>query len=198
MRRVLRRSAAAGQESLALDAYDFAFLAGGAQRVADSAIIALSERGLLMVRALRVRAVGEEQPQHPVERAVIVSCPRSRSIVAVHAALHRSAEVEEIGRRLAACGLLTGSRRRVTRLGKRRLQAAERDESLPAYVFGGPTVLPDGPVRRGTVGVQPVQSGLGRTLIRLGKALDRDSDSGSHSDADAGGGFSCGGGGGSD
>ncbi|MER5226406.1 TIGR04222 domain-containing membrane protein [Streptomyces flaveus] len=200
MRMVFRRSAAAGEETRALDAYDFAFLAGGAQRVADSAMIALSERGLLMVRVSRVRTVGEEQPQHPVERAVIASCPRSRSIaaLALHAALQRSPEVEEIGRRLAAWGLLTGSRRRVTLLGRRRLRAAERDESLPAYVFGGPAVLPDGPVRRSVVGAQPIPSGLGRALIRLGKALDRDSDSTSDSDADAGGGFSCGGGGGSD
>jgi uncharacterized protein (TIGR04222 family) len=202
MRMVFRRSAAVEEETRALDAYDCAFLAGGAQRVADSAVIALSERGLLAVRVSRVRTVGEEQPQHPVERAVIASCPRSGSMaaLALHAALQRSPEVEEIGRRLAAWGLLTGPRRRMTRLGKRRLQAAERDASLPAYVFGGPAVLPDGPVRRGVVGSHPIPSGLGRSLIRLGKALDRDSDSTSDSHGDAGGGFSCGsgGGGGSD
>ncbi|MER5916975.1 TIGR04222 domain-containing membrane protein [Streptomyces sp. NPDC001982] len=200
MRMVFRRSAAAVEETRDLDAYDVAFLAGGAQRVAASAVIALSERGLLKLSGPRVRAVGEERPQHPVERAVIASCPRSRSIAAVHAALQRSREVEEIGRRLAARGLVTGSRRRLTRTGRRQLQAAERDESLPAYVFGGPAVLPDGPVRRHVVGAQPIPSGLGRALIRMGKALDRDSDSDSASDSDAGsgGGFSSGGGGGSD
>ncbi|ANS67946.1 hypothetical protein SLINC_5722 [Streptomyces lincolnensis] len=116
----------------------------------------------------------------------------------MHADLQRSPEVEEIGRRLAAWGLLTGSRRRMTRLGRRRLQAAEQEGSLPAYVFGGPVVLPDGPVRRGVVGAQPIPSGLGRALVRMGKALDRDSDSDSTWDSggDAGGGFSCGGGGG--
>ncbi|MEU7663383.1 TIGR04222 domain-containing membrane protein [Streptomyces lincolnensis] len=197
---VLRRSAAVGEEARALDLYDFAFLAGGAQRVAESAVIGLSERGLVVVRVSRVRAVGGEQPQHPVERAVIAACPRGGSVaaLAVHADLQRSPEVEEIGRRLAAWGLLTGSRRRMTRLGRRRLQAAEQEGSLPAYVFGGPVVLPDGPVRRGVVGAQPIPSGLGRALVRMGKALDRDSDSDSTWDSggDAGGGFSCGGGGG--
>lgn len=197
---VSRRSAAVGEGARALDVYDFAFLAGGARRVADSAVIALSERGLIVVRVSRVRAVGEEQPQHPVERAVMAACPRGGSVaaIAVHAGLQRSPEVEEIGRRLAAWGLLTGSRRRTTRPGRRRLQAAEQEGSLPAYVFGGPVVLPDGPVRRGVVGAQPIPSGLGRALVRMGKALDRDSDSAWDSGADSGGGFSCGGGGGSD
>lgn len=195
---VLRRSAVVEEGGRALDVYDFAFLAGGAQRVADSAVIGLSERGLIVVRVSRVRAVGEEVPQHPVERAVIAACPRGGSVaaLAVHAALQRSPEVEEIGRRLAAWGLLTGSRRRTTRLGRRRLQAIEQEGSLPAYVFGGPVVLPDGPVRRSVVGAQPIPSGLGRALVRMGKALDRDSDSPWDSGADAGGGFSCGGGGG--
>ncbi|MCD7445228.1 TIGR04222 domain-containing membrane protein [Streptomyces lincolnensis] len=201
MGRVLRRSVGAGEEGRVLDVYEVAFLAGGAQRVVDSAVIALSDRGLLVVRVSRVRRVGEEQQaRHPVERAVIASCPRGGSIaaLALHTAVQRSGEVEEIGRRLAAWGLLRDSGRRMTRLGRRRLRAAEQDGSLPAYVLGGAAVLPDGPVRRGVVGAQPIPSGLGRSLIRMGKALDRDSDSAWDSDAGAGGGFGCGGGGGSD
>lgn len=194
--RMFRRSAAAMGEPPNLDVYDVAFLAGGAQRVVDSALIALSERGLLKLRGTRVRAVGEERPQHPVEQAVIVSCPRSRSVTAVHAALRCSPEVEEIGRQLAARGLVTGSRHRPTRAGRRRLRAAESDDSLPTYVFEGPAALPTGPVRRAVTGAHPIPSGLGRALIRMGKALDRDSDSDSTSDSS--GGFSCGGGGGSD
>ncbi|MBA4864665.1 TIGR04222 domain-containing membrane protein [Streptomyces sp. PSKA54] len=198
MRMVFRRSAAVVDETQALDAYDVAFLAGGAKRVADCAVIALSERGLLRLRSSRMRAVGDEIPRHPVERAMIASCPRSRSVDDVHAALQRSPEVEEIGHRLAEQGLVTGSRRRLTRAGRRRLQAAERDANLPAYVLGGPTVLPEGPVRRSVANTQPIPSGLGRALIRMGKALDRDSDSTSDSDSGSGGGFSCGGGGGGD
>ncbi|MEU2434488.1 TIGR04222 domain-containing membrane protein [Streptomyces sp. NPDC007861] len=198
MRLVFRRRAAAVGESAALDVYDVAFLAGGALRVADSAVIELSERGLATVRVSRVRAVGEERPRHPVERAVIALCPRSTSLASVRAAVQRCPEVEEIGRRLAAGGLVTGPRPRLTRAGRRRLRAAERDGSLPAYVVAGPAALPDGPVRRVVVGADPIPSGLGRALIRMGKALDRDSDSSSESDEGSGGGFSCGGGGGSD
>jgi hypothetical protein len=199
-----RRSAAAGAGSQALDMYDIAFLAGGAHRVADSAVITLAERELLKVRASRIRAtegaassMDGDRPPHPVERAVIASCPHSRSVVAVHTALQRSPVVEEIGRRLAAEGLVTGSRRRLTRAGRRRLRAVERDGNVPAYVLDGPAVLPSGPVRRGVVGVQPIPSGLGRALIRMGRALDHDNDdSSSVSDTASGSGFSCGGGGG--
>lgn len=190
---------AAGDEARALDVYDLAFLAGGEQRVVDSAMIALSERGLLVMRVSRVRAVGDEQPEHPVERAVVAACPRSRSIVAARESLKHSPEVEEISRRLTARGLLRGSRRRTTREGRRLLKAAGRDESLPAYVLDGPAALRPGPVRRGVMGAHPTPTGLGRYLIRLAKALEHD-DSGSASDsgADSGSGFSCGGGGGGD
>ncbi|QFQ97687.1 TIGR04222 domain-containing membrane protein [Streptomyces phaeolivaceus] len=198
--RVFRRSAAVMGEpqTAALDLYDLAFLAGGAQRVSDSAVIALSETGSLRIRGSRVRAVGEARPAHPVEQAVLAWCPHSRTITSVHAALRASPEVEEIGRRLAARGLVTGARRRPTRAGKRQLQAAERDEGLPTYVFVGPTVLPNGQVRRGVLGAHPLPSGLGRALTRMGRALDRDSDFDADSDShsDSGGGFSCGGGGG--
>ncbi|WP_330288148.1 hypothetical protein [Streptomyces sp. NBC_00576] len=64
------------------------------------------------------------------------------------------------------------------------------------YVFGGPAALPNGPVRRGVVSARPVPSGLGRALIRMGKALDSDSDS--DSDTGSGSNFSCGGGSGCD
>ncbi|MDX2936861.1 TIGR04222 domain-containing membrane protein [Streptomyces ipomoeae] len=207
MRLGFRRSvAAAGEENRALDVYDVAFLAGGAHRVADSAVIALAERGLVTVRGSRVRAVGRERPHHPVERVLIASCLRSRTVVAVHTALQRSPEVEEIARRLAARGLVTGSRRRLTRAGRRRLRTAEQDGNLPAYVFDGPAVLPRGPVRRGIATVHPIPSGLGRALVRMGKTLDHDYEydydsdadtgSGPGSDSGSGGGFSCGGGGG--
>lgn len=200
MRIAFRRSGpvSATEEPGALDAYDIAFLAGGAQRAADSALIALCERGLLKLSGSRVRAVGETPPpQHPVEAALFASCPRNRNTASVLAALQRSPEVQEIARRLAARNLVTGSRHRLTRQGRRQLRSAERDEGLPAYVLAGPTVLPRGPVRRGVVNARPLPSGLGRTLIRMGKALDRDSDS--NSGSDSGSAFSCGGGsGGSD
>ncbi|WP_351235625.1 TIGR04222 domain-containing membrane protein [Streptomyces sp. NPDC002133] len=208
MGKVFRQSAAAGSVvPEALDVYDIAFLAGGAQRVAESVVIALCERGLLVVIGPRVRAAGLEQPQHPVERVVFSLCPRSRSVAFVRTALQRSPQVEEICRRLAAQGLVTESRHRLTRAGRRLLKAARRDESLPAHVFTGPAVLPAGPIRRSVLAAQPVPTGVGRYLARLGRALDDsgpDSEGGSDGGSDggsgggSGGGFSCGGGGGSD
>ncbi len=186
--------------SEALDVYEVAFLAGGAQRVVDSAMIALVERGLLKLSGSRVRAVGEAPPEHPVECALFTSCPHNRSTASVLAALQRSPEVRKIAHRLAARNLVSASRRRLTRSGRRQLRAAERGESLPDYVLGGPAVLPAGLVRRGVVSARPLPSGLGRALIRMGKALDNSADTGSDSgsgcDSDAGSGFasSCGGG----
>ncbi|NGO74661.1 TIGR04222 domain-containing membrane protein [Streptomyces sp. YC504] len=179
-----------------LGVYDVAFLAGGPQRVADSAIIALNRRGLVVVLASRVRAVDGEHPEHAVERAVLVFCRRSKVINAVRAAVQRSPEVEEIGRRLAARGLVAGSRRRVTRAGRRHLQAARDDASVPQYVLGGATISRDGTVRHRGGHAQTLPAGLGRTLRRMGKALDNDSDPGSDAGTYAGSGSSCGGGGG--
>ncbi|WP_236067593.1 TIGR04222 domain-containing membrane protein [Streptomyces brasiliscabiei] len=198
--RMLRRSMATVGEPQTLDTYDLAFLAGGAPRVADCAVMALAATGSLMIRGSRVRAVGEARPEHPVEQAVLAWCPRSRTLTSVSAALRTSPEIEKIGRRLAARGLVTGSRRRPTRAGRRQLQSAERAGNLPAYILNGPTTLPKGPIRRGILGAHPLPSGLGRTLIRMGKTLDHDydPDSTSTTTSDSGGGFSCGGGGGSD
>ncbi|MFD0419638.1 TIGR04222 domain-containing membrane protein [Streptomyces sp. NPDC127108] len=212
-----RRSSAVG-EPPALDVYDVACLAGGVPRVVDSAVIALAERGLVVVRASRVRAVGADErgrqgappPAHPVERALLAACPPegSRGITRLRAILTRSPEIDALVLRLADEGLVAGARGRSTLAGRRRLAAAERDGRLPAYVFGGAAVLPDGPVRQGIIDAAPAPSGLGRAMIRLGNAVDRDTDSGG-GEGDGGGssggssegsgggssgGFGCGGG----
>ncbi|MGW0711019.1 TIGR04222 domain-containing membrane protein [Streptomyces sp. NPDC002643] len=213
--------AAAGDDGRALGLYEAAFLAGGAHRVADCALIVLAGRELVTVkgarvRAVRVRAVGGQPPLRPVEHVAFEFCRRSRTVAATHTAVRRSPEAEEIARRLAGQGLVTASRHRTTRAGKRRLRSAERTGTLPAYVFAGPAALPRGRVRRDTTDAQPIPSALVRALRRMGKALDHDfehdydydsgtgtgtdsaSDCGSSSTSDSGsgGGFSCGGGGG--
>ncbi|MFD6415363.1 TIGR04222 domain-containing membrane protein [Streptomyces sp. NPDC060194] len=179
------------------DVYDVAFLAGGAPRVADSAIVALQRRGLLAVHASRACTVaGWERPEHPVERAAVDFCGRSRGLAAVRLALTRSPEVDEIGRRLAARGLVAGARRRVTRRGRRCLRAAGLDAGVPAYVLEGAAILPDGTVRRPAEPAPALPSGLGRTLRRMGKALDGESDASADTGAACGGGSGGGGGGG--
>ncbi|MFI1438564.1 TIGR04222 domain-containing membrane protein [Streptomyces fructofermentans] len=191
------RGTGAGEGAGALDTYDVAFLAGGVQRVVDSAIIALSERGLLVVRASRVRAVDGGRAGHPVERALVEACAGAggRSVAAARQLMRHSPEVDEIGRRLAARGLVRRPRLRPTREGRRQLEAVVRAGSVPAYLLDGPAGLGPGPVRRGVMDAAPLPSGLGRLLVRMGKALDDDSGWGSDS-GDSGSG--CGGGGGGD
>ena len=206
MRVRFRRSTAAG-EWPALDVYDVACLAGGVPRVVDSAVIALAERGLVVVRASRVRAVsaaergrqGAPPPAHPVERALLAACPPegSRGITRLRAILTRSQEVDALVLRLTDEGLVAGARGRPTLAGRRLLAAAERDGSFPAYVFAGAAVLPDGPVRQGVISAAPAPSGLGRATVRLGHALDRDTDSGGGGDCGGSSGGSGGSGGGS-
>lgn len=189
MRVYFKRATTAAAARRALGVYDIAWLAGGPRRVVECAVIGLAERGLLRLRASRVCAVGEETPGHPVERALIAACPQSRGTASVCAELRESPEVEEIGERLAEWGLVTRARHQLTRVGKQRLQRAEEDGTLPAYVFTGPEALPKGTVRRAVTEAQFVPSGLGRAMIRMGHALERASD---HADSGSG----CGGGGG--
>jgi hypothetical protein len=190
--------------SESLDLYEAAFLAGGPGRVADTVVIALCERGTLLMRASRVRAADtarrEDVTRHPLEGTVLGLCDRSRSTAHVRIAVVRSPEVEAIGQRLAALGLVTSVRHRATRAGRRRLRAARQDASLPRYVFEGPAALPAGPVRRGVVDARPVPTGFADSHLHWGRGYEQSQDgdpgSGSAGDSGSGGGFGCGGGGG--
>ncbi|MFJ6481976.1 MULTISPECIES: TIGR04222 domain-containing membrane protein [unclassified Streptomyces] len=193
MARAYRRTGAGNGDDV-LDLYEYAYLAGGERRVVESAIISLVEHGTLSLRAARLRTIGAELPQHPVERAVIAACPRSKRVREVFEALGHCDEVDELARRLVLLGLVGNWRRRTTRAGRRRLAAAVAEGSLPPYVLEGPARLDPGPVQYGLFEAAP--DGLGRTLRRMGKALDNESDH--HAHAHAEGGFSCGGGGGGD
>ncbi|MFG2994774.1 TIGR04222 domain-containing membrane protein [Streptomyces sp. NPDC048257] len=172
----------AGNGGEALDLYEFAYLAGGEQRVVETAIISLVERGMLSLRAARLRIVDGERPEHPVELAVFAACPRSKRVQEVIEALAHCDEVDELARRLVSLGCVGSRRRRPTRAGRRRLATAD----LPAYVRSGPVALDPGPVRYGLLSTIP--DGLGRTLRRMGKALDDDSAPTTDSSPDGGGG----------
>ncbi|MEO3749530.1 TIGR04222 domain-containing membrane protein [Streptomyces sp. B6B3] len=194
MGRTFRRTGSAG--SSPLDRYDVACLAGGPQRVAETALLTLHDRGVITITGPRVRA--EEQAEHPVERVLTSSCPNGRSVTAVLAGLTRATETEEIGRRLVSLGLLTRARR-PTRVGRRRLELARESEELPAYVFDGPAAHPERRLRRAVRIASPAPSGLGRMRILTSRTVDpyADDDSG-HAATDSGGGFGDGGGGGGD
>ncbi|MGW6940082.1 TIGR04222 domain-containing membrane protein [Streptomyces xanthophaeus] len=186
--------------AVVLDIYEVAFLAGGPQRVAEVALLGLRERGWITVLGPRVRAErrAEEPPEHPVERALTGLCPRGKGVAVVLTAVARGPEVAEIRGRLRAARLLGPVRPRPSMAGRRRLAAARAEGVWPAYVFEGPPAVPDRLLRRVIQQANPLPSGLGRTLVRMGKALDRaDHDDHGHDAGHGGGdGHGCGGGGG--
>ncbi|MFF1368281.1 TIGR04222 domain-containing membrane protein [Streptomyces virginiae] len=184
----VHRRAGTGNGGEVLDVYEYAYIAGGEQRVLESAIIALVERGTLSLRAGRLRTVDAEQPPHPVERAVIAACPRSKRVEEVFEDLRHREEIDALVHRLVHLGLVRDWRRRPTRAGRRQLAAAVSQGTLPAYVLEGTAALAPGPVRAGPSGPHTLPDGLGRTLRRMGKALEDDSDTTS-------GGYGGGGGG---
>ncbi|MEV7519200.1 TIGR04222 domain-containing membrane protein [Streptomyces sp. NPDC091371] len=181
-----------------MDLYEIAYLAGGRRRVAEVALLALRERGLVTVLGPRVRAERQAADGHPVERALTALCPRGKSVASVLAALAEGPEVAEVRSRLRAAWLLGRHRSRPTAAGRRERAAARASGAWPAYVFDGPPAVPDRLLRRVVQQAQPLPGGLGRSLIRMGRALDR----ADHRDDDHGGsascGSACGGGGGGD
>ncbi|MFH9111670.1 TIGR04222 domain-containing membrane protein [Streptomyces globisporus] len=189
-----RRTAAQG--GAALDRYAYAFLAGGRQRVVESAVVALTEQGVLSLRATRLRATGEVRSGHAVEEAVMAACPRSRRVQEVIDRVVCSPSVDDIARRLVRLGLLSRRRQRVTRRGRRLLVAAVAEGGLPAYVREGPVTLPTGPVRHGLLAAHRIPDGLGRALRSMGRALDdrHDAPAGDSADGGSSGGFGWGGG----
>ncbi|MFI1393407.1 TIGR04222 domain-containing membrane protein [Streptomyces sp. NPDC020681] len=197
MRTILRRPASAAP--LTLDQYDIAHLAGGPRRVAETALIALSNRGAVTISGPRVRATGRPA-DHPVERALTALCPKGKSLAHVLAVVRQCPETDEIGHRLVSYCLLTRSRHRVTHTGRRYLEKAKQEGTFPAYVFDGPNALTDKPLRRAVAEATPLSPGLGRALIRMGRAIDSDAYDNSDGSADSGSGsgaaHSCGGGGG--
>ncbi|WP_121833525.1 TIGR04222 domain-containing membrane protein [Streptomyces sp. S1] len=180
-----------------LDLYQCAYLAGGALRVAETAVVSLTERGTLALGAARLRVIGEERPRHPVELAVVAACPRSKPVRKVIESVRDSSEVDAIARRLVSLGLVRRRRRKPTRAGRRRLADAASAGQVPAYALHGPAALVPGSARRGPLDAHPVSGDLGHVLIRMGRALDDHRGHGTDGSAD-GGGFDGGGGGAGD
>jgi hypothetical protein len=100
-----------------LDVYDIAFLAGGAERVVDTALVALVESGRLRVHAPGELAVVEPARAHPVEAAVMdaVGTRGHCSIDMIRSRLAEDARIGDLGRSLCSVGLL----RRRLRFGHR-------------------------------------------------------------------------------
>ena len=111
-----------------LDVYDIAFLAGGAARVVDTALVALVESGRVRVRAPGVFAVVEPARAHPVEAAVMdaMGTQGHCSIDTIRSRVAEDARIGALGRSLCSARLL----RRRLRFGHR--APDEGDWSLTA------------------------------------------------------------------
>jgi len=91
-----------------LDVYDIACLAGGAERVVDTALVALVESGRVRVHAPGELAVVDPARAHPVEAAVMdaVGTQGHRSIDTIRWRLADDSRIGDLGRALSSSGLL--------------------------------------------------------------------------------------------
>jgi hypothetical protein len=161
--------------SLHLDVYDIAFLAGGAARVVDTAIVVLVETGRVRVFAPGELAVVEPGRSHPVEAAVMdaVGTRGHRSADTVRWRTAGDERLAGLGTSLAAAGLLRrrpfartkadGPTWSTTKAGRQALLHAREhppaDRSLDggsalAVALDGRQAMPD-PARRAEIFERP-------------------------------------------
>src|SRR4051794_24694465 len=91
-----------------LDLYDVAFLAGGAARLVDTAIVALVRDGRVRVHSPGQLATADLSRRHPVEAAVLDAVgPRGhRSVDTISWRLAEDDRILDVGRRLHEARLL--------------------------------------------------------------------------------------------
>ena len=130
------------------DLYAIAFLAGGVQRVVDTALVALVESGRVRVHAPGELAGVEPARRHPVEAAVLdaVGTGRHRSVDTIRWRLTRDERLAGLGPSLAADGLvrrrILGGRRAwcPTRAGRKVLRELAEQPPLYRALDGGSAV----------------------------------------------------------
>jgi hypothetical protein len=134
----------------ALDLYDIAFLAGGADRVVDTAVVALVESGRLRVRSPGELATVSLTRRHPVEAALLdaIGPAGHRSVDTVRWRVADDPRVLELGRRLLIDGLLApGGRLPVPRRGSPRSRPTHAGRKALRALHAAP---PDDRVAAGT------------------------------------------------
>ena len=148
-----------------LDAYEIAFLAGGPDRVVDTAVVALVRAGKVRIHSPGQLATADLVRRHPVEAAVLdaVGPTGHRSVDTVRWRLRDDDRLLDVGRRLRDAGLLgrTGAALRVlrgdrqalarTRAGSRTLreQSATGDPEMLRVALGGRAAMTDAALRAG-------------------------------------------------
>ena len=149
-----------------LDLYDIAFLAGGANRTVETAIVALVRGGRVRVHSPGQLATADLSRRHPVEAAVLdaVGPTGHRSVDTICWRLVEDERLLDVGRRLHKAGLLgrlggalsvLGHDRRVlapTRAGQRALRElgdrpALGDAEAVRVALGGRAAMTDTKLR---------------------------------------------------
>jgi hypothetical protein len=135
-----------------LDVYDIAYLAGGPERVVDTAVVALVESGRVRVHTPGELAAAEPGRSHPVEGAVMdaVGTRGHRSVDIIRWRTAGDERLAELGWSLAVAGLL---RRRLfartkrngpvwwtTPSGRQALLRARQQPPTDAALHGGSAV----------------------------------------------------------
>jgi hypothetical protein len=94
-----------------LDVYEAAFLAGGPDRVVDTALVALVRTDRVRVHSPGELATTELTRRHPVEAAVLdaIGPAGHRSVDTIRWRLEDDARISDVGRRLRDDGLLARS-----------------------------------------------------------------------------------------
>jgi hypothetical protein len=116
-----------------LDLYEIAFLAGGPDRVIDTALVALVRHGRIRVHSPGQLATVDRTHRHPVEAAVLDAVGQQRSVKMVRWRLTDDDRLVDIGRRLRSAGLL----RRATAA----LRLLRPGRPAPALTRAGRTAL---------------------------------------------------------
>ena len=134
--------------ALDLDVYEIAFLAGGVQRVVDTALVALVESGRVRVHAPGELAAERPDRRHPVEAAVLdaVGTQGHRSVDTIRWRLAGDERLADLRRALAAAGLLRRTLRgrkawSPTRAGRQALDRAATQPPADRALDGGSALL---------------------------------------------------------
>jgi hypothetical protein len=134
-----------------LDVYEIAYLAGGPDRMVDTALVALVQTGRVRVHRPGLLATVTLSRRHPVEAAVLdaVGPIGHRSVDTIRWRLATDERLLEVGRRLQCEGLLGHTHRLVPHLSGGRSSPAPTHEGR-RVLRGLETELPADVVAAGT------------------------------------------------